>query len=54
MKRMELPKDTECRLLEGVSKVLKPFKDATVPVSAEKYVTTSAIRPLIHHLTQKL
>ena len=54
MKRMDLlPKDTECRLLEGVLKVLKPFKDVTVQVSAEKYVTTSAIQPLIHHLTQK-
>ena len=54
MKRMDLlPKDTECRLLEGVWKVLKPFKDVTVQVSAVKYVTTSAIQPLIHHLTQK-
>ena len=53
MKRMDLlPKDTGCRLLEGMLKVLKPFKDVTVQVSAE-YVTTSTIRPLIHHLTQK-
>ena len=29
------------------------FKDVTVQVSAEKYVTISAIRPLIQHLTQK-
>ena len=33
-------------------KVLKPFKDVTVQVSAEKYVTISAIRPLLHHLTE--
>ena len=53
MKRMDLlPKDTECRLLEEMLQVLKPFKDVTVQVSAEKYVTASAIRPLIHHLTQ--
>ena len=33
--------------------VLKPFKDVTVLVSGEKYVTTCAIQPLIHHLTRK-
>ncbi len=52
--RMDLlPKDTECRLLEEVLKVLKPFKDVSVQVSAKTYVTTCAIRPLIHHFTQK-
>ena len=54
IKRMDLlPKDTECRLLEEMLQVLKPFKDVTLQVSAEKYVTTSAIWPLIYHLTQK-
>ena len=35
--------DTEFKLLEKVLQVLKPFKDVMVQVSAEKYVTTSAI-----------
>ena len=47
-----LPKDAEFSLLEEVLKVLKPFKDVTVQVSVEKYVTTSAIRSLPHHLTE--
>ena len=46
------PKDVEFSLLEEVLKVLKPFKDVTVQVSAEKYVIISAIRPLLHHLTE--
>ena len=51
VKRMDLlPKDGEFSLLEAVLKVLKPFKDVTVQISAEKYVTVSAIRPLLHHL----
>ena len=51
VKRMDLlPKDREFSLLEDVLKVLKPFKDVTVQISAEKYVTISAIRPLLHHL----
>ena len=53
MKRMDLlPKDTEFRVLEEMLKVLKPFKDVTVQMSAETYVTISAIRPLMHHLTE--
>ena len=52
-KRLDLLlKDAEFSLLEEVLKVLKPFKDVTVQVSAEKYVTISAIRPLLHHLTE--
>ena len=52
-KRLDLlPKDAEFSLLEEVLMVLKPFKDVTVQVSAEKYVTISAIRPLLHHLTE--
>ena len=42
----------EFSLLEEVLKVLKPFKDVTVQVSAEKYVTISAIHALLHHLTE--
>ena len=48
-----LLKDTEFKLLEKVLQVLKPFKDVMVQVSAEKYVTTSAIGSLIYHLIQK-
>ena len=45
-KRLDLlPKDTEFRLLEEVLKVLKPFKDITVQVSGENYVTISSILP---------
>ena len=52
-KRLDLlPKDAEFSLLEEVLKVLKPFKDVTVQVSAEKYVTISAIRPLLHDPTE--
>lgn len=40
-----LPKDTECRLLEEMLQVLKPFKNVMVQVSADEYVTTSAIQP---------
>lgn len=51
MKRMDLlPTDGEFSLLEEVLRVLKPFKDVTVQMSAEKYVTISAISPLLHHL----
>ena len=32
--------------------VLKPFKEVTIQVSAEEYVTSSTIRPLLHYLTQ--
>ena len=32
--------------------MLKPFKEATVKVSAEAYVTSSAIRPLLYYLTE--
>ena len=47
-KRLDLlPKDTEFRLLEEVLKVLKPFKDITVQVSGENYVTISSIFPLL-------
>ena len=50
-KRMDLlPKDNELRLLEEVIVVLKPFKDVTEQMSAQKYVTISAIRPLLHYL----
>ena len=50
VKRMDLlPKDGEFSLLEAVLKVLKPFKDVTVQISAEKYVTVSTIYPLLHH-----
>lgn len=33
-------------------RVLKPFKDVTVQVSAEKYVTISAICLILHFLTE--
>ena len=50
-KRMDLlPKDNELTLLEEVVVVLKPFKDVTEQMSAQRYVTLSAIRPLLHHL----
>ena len=49
-KRMDLlPKDEEFKLLEEIVVVLKPFKDVTEQMSAEKYVTISAIQPLLHH-----
>ena len=50
-KRMDLlPKDSEFKLLEELIVVLKPFKDVTEQMSAQKYVTISAVRPLLHYL----
>ena len=52
-KRLDLlPKDAESSLLEEVLKALKPSKDVTAQVPAEKYVTTSATHPPLHHLTE--
>ena len=52
-KRLDLlPKDTEFHLLEEVLKVLKPFKDITVQVSGENYVTISSILPLLDFVSQ--
>lgn len=50
-KRLDLlPKDNELKLLEDMIAVLKPFKDVTMKMSADTYVTISAISPLLHHL----
>ena len=52
-KRLDLlPKDAEFSILEEIVQVLKPFKEVTIQVSAEEYVTSSTIRPLLHYLTQ--
>ena len=37
--------DSHAKLVEGVLQVLKPFKEVTMQVSAEKYVTSSATYP---------
>ena len=50
-KRIDLlPKDSEFKLLEELIVVLKHFKDVTEQMSAQKYVTISAVRPLLHYL----
>ena len=52
-KRLDLlPKDEEFGVLEELVNVLKPFKEVTAQVSAELYVTSSAIRPLLCHLIE--
>ena len=52
-KRLDLlPKDAEFHILEELVQVLKPFKEVTVQVSAEAYVTSSAICPLLCHLIE--
>ena len=47
-----LPKDEGFGVLEELVNVLKPFKEVTAQVSAELYVTSSAIRLLLCHLTE--
>ena len=50
-KRLDLlPKDAEFQILEELVTVLKPFKEVTHQVSAQVYVTISAIWPILHHL----
>ncbi len=54
-KRLDLlPKDAELHILEELVQVLKPFKEITVQVSAEAYVTSSAINPLLHHIINNI
>ena len=52
-KRLDLlPKDEGFGVLEELVNGLKPFKEVTAQVSAELYVTSSAIHPLLCHLTE--
>ena len=49
-----LPKEEDFTLLEQLVNVLKPFRDVTIQVQGEQYVTISIIRPLLHHLTENV
>ncbi len=53
LKRLDLlPKDEEFDVLEELVSVLQPFKEVTAQVSAEVYVTSSSVHPLLGHLTE--
>ena len=55
LKRLDLlPKEEDFTLLEQLVNVLKPFRDVTIQVQGEQYVTISIIRPLLHHLTENV
>jgi len=41
---------TEWRLLEDLCKVLEPFKDATVYLSASRYPTLSVLGPMLYNI----
>lgn len=54
-KRMDLLlKDNEVKLIEEAASILKPFKDVIEQMSGQKYVTVSAIRPILHHLLNNI
>ena len=44
----------EWRLLEDLSKVLEPFKDATTYLSASRYPTVSILGPVLHEILTTL
>ena len=44
----------EWRILEDLSKVLEPFKDATTYLSASKYPTVSILGPVLHKILTTL
>ena len=51
-KRLDLmPDDTDISIAESILEVLKPFKHISDTMCAEKYTTTSSIKPLLHHLS---
>jgi len=45
-----MPQDSEFKIIEGVAKIIKPFRRITSQVSGEEYVTVSAVKPLAHYL----
>ena len=49
-----MPQDSEFKILEGISKVIKPFRCITSQIFGEEYVTVSALKPLILYLVNKL
>ena len=46
-----MPDDTDISIAESILEVLKPFKPISDTMCAEKYTTTSSIKPLLHHLS---
>ena len=54
-KRLDLmPQDSEFKILEEITKVIKPFRSITSQTSGEEYVTVSALKPLFHYLVNTL
>ncbi len=45
-----MPTDNEFSTLEAVASVLEPLSHFTDALSGEKYVTVSAVRPLLSHI----
>ena len=46
-----MPDDTDISIAESILEVLKPFKHISDTMCAEKYITTSSTKPLLHHLS---
>ena len=54
-KRLDLmPQDNEFKILEGITKVITPFRSITSQISGEEYVAVSALKPLFHYLVSTL
>ena len=54
-KRLDLmPQDHEFKILEEITKVIKPLRSITSQISGEEYVTVSALKPLFHYLVNTL
>ena len=47
-----MPQDHEFKILEEITKVIKPFRSITSQISGEEYVTVSALKPLLHYLVK--
>ena len=49
-----MPTDTELSVLETVNDILKPLSYLTDALAGEKYVTASAVNPVLKHIQKKL
>ena len=49
-----MPQDYEFKILEEITKMIKPFCSITSQISGEEYVTVSALKPLFHYLVNTL
>ena len=49
-----IPTWQDCNVLQAVAAALKPLKEMTDALSAEKCPTISAVKPLLNHLTTEV